>query len=102
MKEPGWLMRQLKHAEETVQNLPPWMRQPQKEHLMHGEEAMPSDMEPKAFMAGGDCRREPVITSRRRRELMAFAEELATWVEKKTLKHERCLLRRMTEQLLED
>ncbi len=44
----------------------------------------------------------PRITSTRRRELMAFAAHLAEVVEAKIKKHERCLLRRMVENLMEN
>lgn len=62
------------------------------------------DDSPMQEMSGMDCgetRRSPVITTARRKELMTLANKLAEEVERLTKPHERCLLRRMTEMLVE-
>ena len=47
-------------------------------------------------------RRDNMISSQRRKELLSLAVKLAEEVEEKTESYERCLLRNMVENLLGD
>ena len=64
---------------------------------MEPEDTMPEAM---CESPGGMRRQRLTISSTRRRELMRFAEQVASQVEERIKSHERCLFRQMVESLI--